>query len=178
MRVSAVHKDPAHRFSKLSANRVRLVRGLGIEGDAHAGVTVQHRSRVRQDPSQPNLRQVHLLHAELLDDLREKGYLVLPGGLGENVTTRGVDLLGLPVGTVVHLGPRASVTLTGLRNPCRQIDALGEGLLRQVVRRRSDGTVARLAGVMAVVAASGVVRPGDAIRLDLPPRPHTALGLV
>ncbi|GAB3859937.1 MOSC domain-containing protein [Nocardioides maradonensis] len=172
--VVAVHRHASHEFSKTSYDEIRLLEGLGVEGDAHLGVTVQHRSRVARDPSQPNLRQVHLIHGELLDDLADDGFDVAPGQLGENITTRGVDLLGLPVGTRLTLGD-AVVTVTGLRNPCVQIDAFSPGLLERLVRRAADGSVERLAGVMGIVSRGGVVAPGTAIGVDLPPEPHFAL---
>lgn len=167
-RVIAVSRDSAHRFSKPVVDEVTLVEGWGIDGDAHAGTTVQHRSRVARDPSQPNLRQVHLLHAEVFDDVAEAGYHLEPGQMGENVTTRGVDLLGLPTGTVLHLGDQARVCLTGLRNPCQQINDFDPGLLRQVLGRADDGSVERKGGVMSVVEAGGVVRAGDTVRIELP----------
>jgi len=167
-RVVAVSKDGEHRFSKPLVDAVTLVAGWGIEGDAHAGTTVQHRSRVARDPSQPNLRQVHLLHAELFDEVAEAGFSVEPGQMGENVTTSGVDLLGLPEGAVLHLGADASVRVTGLRNPCQQINGFEPGLLRAVLGRAEDGTVERKGGVMSVVLTGGTVRPGDRIRVELP----------
>jgi len=173
--VVAVHRDDAHRFSKRPFEQVTLLEGLGVEGDAHAGATVRHRSRVRRDPSQPNLRQVHLMHAELLDHLTDLGYDVVPGALGENVTTRGVDLLALPVGAVLHLGAVARVEITGLRNPCVQIDRYRRGLLKEVLRTSDDGSVVRLAGVMGVVLAGGDVSVGDPLRVTLPAMPHRSL---
>jgi MOSC domain-containing protein YiiM len=173
--VVAVHRDARHRFSKEPVPGITLLAGLGVAGDAHAGVTVQHRSRVRRDPRQPNLRQVHLLHAELFDDVAAHGHTVRPGDLGENVTTRGLDLLGLPTGTLLHLGDQAVVRVTGLRNPCTQIDAYDAGLLRHVVGRDADGTVVRRGGVMSVVVAGGAVRPGDSIAVVLPDQPHRPL---
>ncbi|MFE5342266.1 MOSC domain-containing protein [Isoptericola sp. NPDC056578] len=172
--VVAVHASAVHGFSKPALDGVLLVEGVGVEGDAHAGVTVQHRSRVARDPSQPNLRQVHLIHAELFDLLREAGHAVAPGDLGENLTTRGIDLLALPVGTRLTIGA-AVVTVTGLRNPCRQIDDFQPGLLKQVLRRGADGGVERLAGVMGIVSRGGTVRPGDAIGVELPAPPHLPL---
>lgn len=166
--VVAVARDGQHRFSKQPVDAVRLVAGLGIEGDAHAGVTVQHRSRVARDPSQPNLRQVHLIHAELLDEVDEAGFTVPPGAMGENITTRGLDLLGLSTGTLLTLGEAAVIEITGLRNPCTQIDAYEAGLLKRMVGRDADGAIVRRAGVMAVVRAGGVVRPGDPIRVAEP----------
>lgn len=166
--VVAVSRDGEHRFSKPVVDAVTLVAGWGIEGDAHAGTTVQHRSRVARDPSQPNLRQVHLIHAELFDEVADAGYAVEPGQMGENVTTRGVDLLGLPTGTLLHLGDDACVRVTGLRNPCQQVNDFEPGLLREVLGRAEDGSVERKGGVMSVVVTGGTVRPGDRIRVELP----------
>jgi len=172
--VVSVHASAVHGFSKPAVDEVVLVEGVGVAGDAHAGVTVQHRSRVAADPSQPNVRQVHLVHAELFDLLREAGHDVAPGDLGENVTTRGIDLLGLPVGTRLTIGG-AVVTVTGLRNPCQQINDFQPGLLKQVLRRGDDGEVERLAGVMGIVSRGGTVRPGDTIAVELPAPPHLPL---
>lgn len=175
--VEAVHRSPAHGFSKEPVVSIRLVEGLGVEGDAHFGATVQHRSRVATDPSQPNLRQVHLLHTELLDALAARGHAVRPGELGENITTRGLDLLALPVGARLTIG-RAVVTVTGLRNPCAQINAFQPGLLKLVLRTDDEGVVRRLAGVMGVVSCGGDVAAGDAIEVELLPEPHRALARV
>lgn len=176
-RVVAVHRSDAHTFTKASRDEIRLLEGLGVEGDAHCGVTVQHQSRVHQDPSQPNLRQVHLIHAELFAEVAEQGFTVVPGALGENVTTEGIDLLGLPVGTRLAIGD-AVVTVMGLRNPCVQIDWYANGLLKRLVRNRADGTVEPLAGIMGIVHRGGIVRPGDAIEAVLPPAPHLPLARV
>jgi MOSC domain-containing protein YiiM len=173
--VVSVSRDPEHRFSKEVVDDIVLIAGLGVEGDAHAGTTVQHRSRVTRDPSQPNLRQVHLVHAELFDEVQGSGFEVAPGELGENVTTRGVDLLGLPRGAVLRLGPDAVVEVTGLRNPCVQIDGLESGLMRELVSRDDEGQVVRKAGVMAVVLAGGHVAPGDSVGVELPEGEHEAL---
>lgn len=166
--VVAVHLSGLHDFSKFAEPAIRLLAGIGVEGDAHAGVTVQHRSRVARDPSAPNLRQVHLLHAELFDELMTADFAVWPGDLGENITTRGVDLLGLPTGTRLHLGDGAVVELTGLRNPCSQIDRFQRGLLAATLGRDADGGLVRKAGVMAIVLQAGDVRAGDPIRIELP----------
>ncbi|MCW2723089.1 MAG: hypothetical protein JWN35_10 [Frankiales bacterium] len=166
-----------HTFSKANYDVIRLLAGLGVEGDAHAGRTVQHLSRVVRDPTAPNLRQVHLIHAELHDELRARGFGVKPGDMGENVTTRGVDLLGLPTGARLRLGD-AVVEITGLRNPCVQLDRFHRGLMGAVMDRDADGRLIRKAGVMAVVLASGDVRVRDAISLELPPRPHQPLDRV
>ena len=173
--VVSVSRDPEHRFSKEVVDDIVLVAGLGVEGDAHSGTTVQHRSRVARDPSQPNLRQVHLVHAELFDEVEGSGFEVAPGELGENVTTRGVDLLGLPRGAVLRLGPDAVVEVTGLRNPCVQIDGLGSGLMRELVTRDDEGQVVRRAGVMGVVLVGGRVAPGDEVGVELPEGEHEAL---
>ncbi|MFI2104308.1 MOSC domain-containing protein [Isoptericola sp. NPDC019693] len=172
--VVAVHASGVHGFSKPSVDRIVLVEGVGVVGDAHAGVTVQHRSRVARDASQPNLRQVHLIHAELFDLLAAAGHDVAPGDLEENVTTRGIDLLSLPVGTRLTVGD-AVVTVTGLRNPCQRINDFQPGLLKQLLRRGDDGEVVRLAGVMGIVSRGGVVRPGDVVDVVLPPPPHLPL---
>ena len=164
-----------YSFTKPNRDSVTLLAGLGVEGDIHAGVTVKHRSRVAQDPTQPNLRQVHLIQTELFADLREAGFEVSPGDLGENITTNGIDLLSLPVGTLLHLGAEAVVEVTGLRNPCLQIDSFQDGLLKQVVGRADDGTLVRKAGIMGVVKAGGVVRPGDPVEAELPAEPHRPL---
>ncbi|GGO14529.1 MOSC domain-containing protein [Microbispora rosea subsp. aerata] len=174
-RVTAVSRSATHTFSKTPLESIRLLAGLGVEGDAHSGVTVKHRSRVARDPSQPNLRQVHLIHAELHDELREAGFTVQPGEMGENITTRGVDLLALPTGTRLHLGETAVVEVTGLRNPCAQIDDFQDGLLKAVLDRDEEGNVVRKAGVMGVVLVGGEVRPGDPIRVEPPAGPHTPL---
>ena len=176
--VKAVSSSDRHTFSKAQQPAIRLVAGLGVEGDAHAGVTVKHRSRVARDPSQPNLRQVHLIHGELHDELRAAGFTVGPGDLGENVTTRGIDLLALPAGTRLRLGDAAAVELTGLRNPCVQLDRFQHGLTAAVLDRDEEGELVRKAGVMAVVVAGGEVRPGDAIGVELPEEPPRALEVV
>ena len=173
--VTAVHRSPAHTMSKPAEPVIRLLAGLGVDGDAHMGETVKHRSRVRRDPSQPNLRQVHLIHAELHDELRDHGFAVRPGEMGENITTRGVDLLALPTGTRLRIGADAIVEITGLRNPCAQLDGLQPGLMQAVLDRDAGGALVRKAGVMAVVVAGGEVRPSDPIHVELPAPPHHPL---
>ena len=174
-RVLAVAARGEHRFSKTQRPAIRLLAGLGVEGDAHSGATVKHRSRVARDPSQPNLRQVHLLHGELFTDLAGKGFALKPGDIGENVTTQGLDLLALPAGTRLRLGTRAEIEVTGLRNPCAQLDAFQSGLMKAVLDRAPDGRLIRLAGVMGIVTAAGEVRPGDPIAVTLPEGAHRAL---
>jgi MOSC domain-containing protein YiiM len=176
--VVGVHRSGRHQFSKTPVEEVVLVAGLGVEGDCHAGARVRHRSRVRRDPDQPNLRQVHLFAAELLDDLVAEGHDVGPGALGENVTTRGLDLLGLATGTTLRLGDGALVSVTGLRNPCVQIDRFSPGLMGRLIGRDADGAVVRLAGVMGVVVLGGTVRAGDAIDVAPPPGPLVPLAPV
>ena len=173
--VTAVSRSGSHTMRKPNLDVIRILTGLGVEGDAHLGVTVKHRSRVAADPTQPNLRQVHLIHAELHDELNGAGFKVTPGEMGENVTTRGVDLLGLPTGTRLHLGPTAVVEVTGLRNPCMQLDKIQTGLMEANLDRDADGNLIRKAGIMGIVLADGEVRPGDAIGVELPPEPHSPL---
>lgn len=173
--VAAVCRSRTHTMSKPVRESLVLVAGLGVEGDAHQGVRVKHRSRVRRDPTAPNLRQVHLMHAELHEELAAEGFSVSPGQLGENVTTRGVDLLGLPAGTRLHLGATAVVEVTGLRNPCTQLDGIQEGLMEATLDRDENGGLVRKAGVMGIVLSGGEVRAGDPIRVELPSEPHRAL---
>jgi MOSC domain-containing protein YiiM len=173
--VVAVSRCETHSFSKTNQDRIRLIAELGVEGDAHLGATVQHLSRIARDPGQPNLRQVHLLHEELFDELRAAGFDVKAGQIGENVTTRGVNLLGLPRGTRLHLGGTAIVEVTGLRNPCLQLDRLRSGLMAAVLARDESGRLIRKAGIMGVIVAGGNVGPGDLIRIELPPPPHQRL---
>jgi MOSC domain-containing protein YiiM len=173
--VTAVHARGTHAFSKETVPAISLIAGQGVAGDAHCGVTVKHRSRVARDPSQPNLRQVHLMHSELFDELARKGLPVVAGQMGENITTAGLDLLGLSEGTVLRIGERALVQITGLRNPCAQIDNFMPGLMAAVLDRDADGALVRKAGVMGIVLATGEVRAGDAIALVRVPAQGHAL---
>src|SRR3954468_16285220 len=173
--VIAVSRNDTHAVSKLVCDAITLLPGLGVEGDAHAGETVQHRSRVARDPTQPNLRQVHLIHEELHDELRGRNFEVAPGVLGENVTTRGLDLLALPTGARLRLGAEAVIELTGLRNPCAQLDRYQQGLTAAVLDRDEHGDLVRKSGVMAVVLTGGEVRAGDPVTVELPPPPHERL---
>ncbi|MGW9368449.1 MOSC domain-containing protein [Streptomyces xanthophaeus] len=173
--VAAVSSNGVYSFTKPTRESITLLAGLGVEGDVHAGVTVKHRSRVAQDPTQPNLRQVHLIHRELFEEVADAGFSVEPGQLGENVTTEGIDLLGLPTGTLLRFGEEALVEVTGLRNPCLQIDAFQHGLLKQVVSRDEAGELVRKAGIMGVVREGGTIRHGDPITVTLPPTPHVPL---
>ena len=173
--VVAVSRSAGHHFSKTTQSSIFLIAGEGVQGDAHAGATVQHRSRVARDPRQPNLRQVHLMHGELFRELGEKGLEVGPGQMGENITTNGIDLLGLPTGTRLHIGSSAVVEVTGLRNPCIQIDRFQKGLMAATLDKDEDGNLIRKAGIMGVVLAGGEVRRGDAIDVDIPSPPLRAL---
>jgi MOSC domain-containing protein YiiM len=176
--VTAVSSSPSHSFSKPNRDCILLLTGLGVEGDAHLGTTVKHRSRVAKDPSQPNLRQVHLIHAELHDELKASGFDVSAGDLGENVTTRGIDLLSLPAGARLLIGAAAVIEVTGLRNPCVQIDRFRKGLMKAVLGKDDHGNLVRKSGIMGVVLEGGEVKPGDAIRVELPPVPHQPLAVV
>jgi len=173
--VTAVSFSSAHVFSKTNRMMIRLLAGLGVEGDAHFGATVKHRSRVAKDPTQPNLRQVHFIHSELHDELRAKGFNVGPGEMGENVTTRSIDLLALPTGARLHIGSNAIVEVTGLRNPCVQIDRFQKGMIAAVLDKDQAGQLIRKAGVMSIVIAGGDVYVGDGIRVELPAEPHRRL---
>jgi MOSC domain-containing protein YiiM len=176
--VTAVSLSSSHSFSKPNQEFIRLLAGLGVEGDAHLGTTVKHRSRVAKDPTQPNLRQVHLIHSELFDELAGKGFAVAPGEMGENVTTRGINLLSLPTGARLRLGESAVIEITGLRNPCVQIDRFQKGLMKAVLGKDEKGNVIRKSGIMGIVLEGGEVRPGDAIRVELPRQPHRPLNVV
>lgn len=173
--VIAVNSSPSHAFSKTTSSKITLLAGLGVAGDAHCGATVKHRSRVAQNPNQPNLRQVHLVHSELFEELAVQGFTVAPGQIGENITTQGLNLLGLPMDTELHLGPSAIVKLTGLRNPCAQLDHFQSGLKSALLGQKPGGTLVRKAGVMGIVIAGGNVAPNDAIIVKLPLGPHRAL---
>jgi MOSC domain-containing protein YiiM len=173
--VTAVSCSSTHSFTKANQESIRLLPGLGVEGDAHLGATVQHRSRVARDPSQPNLRQVHLISAELHDELQAASFVVSAGQMGENITTRGIDLLRLPTGTRLHIGDMAVIEVTGLRNPCIQLDHFQTGLMAAVLERDEHGLLIRKAGVMAIIVTGGKVWPGDGITVELPPEPHRAL---
>jgi MOSC domain-containing protein YiiM len=176
--VVLVCRSPTHSLTKPAAARIRLIAGLGVEGDAHQGATVKHRSRVAKSPDAPNLRQVHLIHAELLDELHAAGFAVAAGLMGENVTTSGIDLLALPTGARLHLGRDAVVEVTGLRNPCRQLNTLQPGLMNATLARDAAGNLVRKAGIMAIVVAGGHVGEGDPIAIELPPPPHQPLAPV
>lgn len=173
--VAAVSLSSGYTFSKPVQKSIRLLAGLGVDGDAHSGVTVKHRSRVKRDPTQPNLRQVHLIHAELHDELNAQGFNVSAGQMGENITTRGVDLLGLPTGTRLHLGKEAVVEVTGLRNPCYQLDDFQQGLLQACLDHDAEGNLIRKTGVMGIVLVGGEVFPNDSIRVEFPEEPFQPL---
>jgi len=171
----AVSCSAKHTFSKPNQKFIKLIKGLGVEGDAHAGKLVKHRYLVKCDPERPNIRQVHLMHGELLDRLNAEGFSVDPGQMGENITTQGVDLLSLPTGTRLEIGAKAVVEITGLRNPCHQIDKFQKGMLKAVLYKDAEGKLIREAGVMGIVLVGGEIHPGDPIVIDLPPKPHQPL---
>jgi hypothetical protein len=176
--VIAVSRSATHSFTKFNQQSITLLAGLGVEGDAHMGRTVKHRSRVAVDPTQPNLRQVHLIHAELFDELQRAGFVICVGQMGENITTCGIDLLSLPTGTKLHLGNTAVVELTGLRNPCTQLNQFQSGLMAAVLQHDDQGKLIRKAGVMGIVVVDGEVCSGDSIQVKLPPEPYQSLNRV
>jgi MOSC domain-containing protein YiiM len=176
--ITAVSRSATHEFTKPNESCIELVAGLGVRGDAHLGETVQHLVRVREDPAKPNFRQVHLIHSELFDELRPAGFSLFPGAIGENITTRGIGLLALPRGTRLHLGDRAVVQVTGLRNPCRQLDRFHQGLMAAMLDRDEQGNPIIKSGIMGIVLSSGEVKAGDPIEAELPPEPHQPLGRV
>lgn len=176
--VVSVSRNEKHTFTKTIATEINLQKGLGVEGDAHCGKTVQHRSIVAVDPGRSNLRQVHLVQEELFKDLEKLGFIIKPGDIGENVTTSGVDLLSLPRGTILKIGETVKLEITGLRNPCSQLDEFKEGLMKAVLERGTDGSIIRKSGVMAIVLEGGKIIPGDQILVDLPPMPHEKLTVV
>ena len=174
-KIIALSKSPAHGFSKENCSEFRLLKGLGIEGDAHCGEKVKHRSRVAKDPTQPNLRQIHLIHSELFEELKASGFDILPGQIGENITTQNLDLLALPKGTKLFLGDSAIVEITGLRNPCNQLNLFKKGLQKAVLDKDEDGNLIRKSGIMGIVLEGGVVKVGEEISVELPPKPHEKL---
>lgn len=176
--VIAVSQSETHTFSKPNQEVIRLIAGLGVEGDAHSGKTVKHLFLVKKDATRPNIRQIHLIHAELFDELKEKGFTILPGQLGENITTRGIDLLGLPTGTILKIGADVVIEVTALRNPCKQIDKFQKGLLKEVLYKDEAGDLVRKTGVMGIILKGGRVQPGGNITVELPPEPHHKLEYV
>jgi hypothetical protein len=176
--VLAVARDAGHNFSKPVCDSINVVTGLGVEGDAHFGKLVQHLYRIKKDPSVPNLRQVHLIHSELHEELRGKGFDILAGDMGENITTQGIDLLGLPCGTVLKIGDEAAIEITGLRNPCYQLNDFRDGLMKACLDKAADGSVIFKSGIMGVIVKDGPIKPGDQISVELPEKPHTPLDLV
>ena len=175
-RVLALSLSPTHTFSKSPQQRLKLVAEHGVEGDAHFGVTVKHRSRVAKNPDAPNLRQVHLIHQEMLDRVASSGLDLKPGDIGENILTAGVDLLALSRGARLQMGS-AEVEVTGLRNPCLQLDNFKPGLRRAFLQKRANGEIIRLAGVMAIVAKTGEVSLDDLSKVTSPTT-HTPLEVV
>ena len=178
IKVVSVSQCESHNFSKNQVESICLIEGEGIKGDAHCGITVKHRSRVKKDPSQPNLRQVHLIHNELIGELQQKGFDVHPATMGENITTSGIDLLGLPTDAILKIGKQVKIKITGLRNPCVQLDEYQKGLTAAVLDRDKKGNLIRKAGVMGIVIVGGDVKTGDEIQVVLPQVPHKSLECV
>lgn len=173
--VLALSKSQSHTFSKVNQESITLIEGMGVEGDAHLGATVKHRSRVAKDPTQPNLRQVHLIHIELMEELATKGFDIKPGEMGENITTQGISLLDLPKDTILKIGETAKIQITGLRNPCVQLDRFKKGLMKAVLDKKEDGYLTRKAGIMGIVLTGGKVTVEDAIEIEYPPKPYLKL---
>jgi MOSC domain-containing protein YiiM len=165
--VVSVNSSPTGGIGKDPQPQITLVANHGVEGDFHAGANVRHRSRAASTPEAPNLRQVHLIHSELFDEVAALGIDVKPGQMGENITTRGLSILDLTVGTRLHVGESAVIEITGLRNPCKQLNDIDKRLLGEVARKLEDGTIMRKAGIMGIVLEGGVIRPGDAIRAEV-----------
>jgi MOSC domain-containing protein YiiM len=172
--IIALSKSSTHTMRKFNENSLNLLTGLGVEDDAHNGVTVKHRSRVAQDPTQPNLRQIHLIHSELHDELKAKGFNVAYGQMGENITTRGIDLLDLPRGTLLKIGD-AVIEITGLRNPCAQLNGIQDGLMHAVLGRDEQNNLIRKAGIMGIVLNGGTIKVQDSIHVELPSAPFIPL---
>ena len=176
--VVAVSRSAKHTLGKGNQEAIQLLEGLGVEGDAHAGVTVKHRYDARYNPTKPNLRQVHLIDTELHNELREQGFNLTPGQMGENITTEGIDLLNLPTGTRLRFGESATIEITGLRTPCSQLEHIQPGLLKAVISKDEQGNTIRRCGIMAIVLSGGPVNVGDIIIIELPAAPHQPLGPV
>jgi hypothetical protein len=171
--VHSVSASPRHGFSKLVRESITLIKGHGVDGDAHAGAFVKHRYLARWRPRMANERQVHLINQALFEELFSEGFNVQPGNLGENVTTRGIDLLRLPLGTMLALGPTAAVELRGLRTPCVLVDRFRKGLLKALVRKGEQPRFR--AGVMGVVREGGILFPGNPVKVTISPAPWQAL---
>ncbi|TGV04369.1 MOSC domain-containing protein [Flavivirga rizhaonensis] len=176
--VLSLSKSDTHTFKKVNQRSINLIKGLGVEGDAHMGKTVKHRSRVAKDPSQPNLRQVHLIHSELHDELESLGFKIKAGEMGENITTKGIDLLSLPKDTILNIGKTARIKITGLRNPCNQLNLFKKGLMNAVLDKDENGALIRKAGIMGIVLENGIIEIGDTIQVIMPDMPHTKLDRV
>jgi len=174
-KIIALSKSDAHTFNKYNCEKISLLQGLGVDGDAHLGKTVKHRSRISKDPLQPNLRQVHLIHSELFDELAEKNFFVAPGDMGENITTQGIDLLNLPRHAILKIGASAAIQITGLRNPCSQLESIKKGLMKAVLDQDEHGNLIRKAGIMGIVLQGGDVFVGDEILIHLPDHPFEKL---
>lgn len=176
--VISVSRSSGHSFRKACEESINLIEGFGVEGDVHAGKKIKHTFLAKEDPDRKNIRQIHLIAAELFTELKGKGFNVDPGQLGENITTEGIDLLSLPTGTLLHIGNGAVIELTALRQPCIQIDEFQQGLLKEVVYKDSGGNIIRKVGVMGVILVSGAVSPNDEIIVETPDKPHHKLDYV
>jgi len=173
--VKALSRSKNHTLIKKNETQIKLEKGLGVERDAHFGKTVKHRSRVKKDPNQPNLRQVHLMHSELFEELSQKGFDVSAGEMGENITTTGIDILHLPVNTILHIGENAQIQLTGFRNPCAQLDGIQKGLMKALLTVDNDGNLFRKSGVFGIVLKGGIITVKNKILVELPEKPHIKL---
>lgn len=173
--ITSLSKSDSHTFEKFTCESINLLKGLGVEGDAHMGKTVKHRSRVARDPTQPNLRQVHLIHSELFEELSKKDFLITPGAMGENILTEGIDLLNLPKDTILNIGAEAKVQITGLRSPCAQFDSIKKGLMKALIYKDENGNIIRKSGIMGIVLEGGIVNVGDAIEIEFPKKPYIKL---
>ncbi len=176
--VIAVCSRDAHLFSKENREEIELIKNFGINGDAHAGMYVKHRSRVKKNPKQLNLRQVHLIPIELLNEMKQHRYDLHPGDLGENITTSGIDLINLPLNSQINIGEEVVLEVKGLRDPCKQIEAFKEGLLKKMITKDADGNLIRKTGIMTIVLGGGIVKPNDKIEVVLPKKPYHKLEVV
>ena len=167
--VAGVFVSGGHTFSKSERYSVTLLQGLGIEGDAHCGSTVQHLSDRKKNSTRSNLRQLHLIQSELIEELNATGFDVRPGDLGENITTGQIDLPALPQGTLLRIGDTAVVEITGLRTPCFKIERFRKGLRSAVTEHRHGGPATLKGALMAIVVAGGVVNRDDRIGVIIPP---------
>jgi len=173
MSVLSVSMSSSHGFSKRPTDYIYLLSGCGVQGDVHCSGAA----------SSNNKRQVHLIASELLTELARKdskgrAYIISPGALGENITTKGIDLVGLNEGTRLHFGDgddHAIVRITGLRNPKKRLDEWPKGLLDRCAMKNKKGEITgRKIGVMGIVEEDGFVQPGHMVYVE---KPKTAKAL-